>query len=99
MINIKHLWKGCLFSLLLAVPAWYLGKTFPLIGGPVFGILLGMIIAFWKRPHTLDEGIKFTGKQVLQYAIILLGFEMKNQTTSKTTFGDWSPNYFIFNDE
>lgn len=29
----------------------------------------------------------------------LLGFEMKNQTTSKTTFGDWSPNYFIFNDE
>ena len=50
MINIKHLWKGCLFSLLLAVPAWYLGKTFPLIGGPVFGILLGMIIAFWKRP-------------------------------------------------
>ena len=76
MINIKHLWKGCLFSLLLAVPAWYLGKTLPLIGGPVFGILLGMIIAFWKRPHTLDEGIKFTGKQVLQYAIILLGFEM-----------------------
>jgi len=29
----------------------------------------------------------------------LLGFEMKNQTTSKTTFGDWSPNYFIFNDK
>lgn len=28
----------------------------------------------------------------------LLGFEMKNQTTSKITFGDWSPNYFIFND-
>ncbi len=24
----------------------------------------------------------------------LLGFEMKNQTTSKTTFGDWSPSYF-----
>lgn len=29
----------------------------------------------------------------------LLGFEMKNQTTSKTTFGDWSPSYFIFNDK
>ena len=29
----------------------------------------------------------------------LLGFETKNQTTSKTTFGDWSPNYFIFNDK
>ena len=29
----------------------------------------------------------------------LLGFEMKNQTKSKTTFGDWSPSYFIFNDK
>lgn len=29
----------------------------------------------------------------------LLGFEMKNQTSSKTTFGDWSPSYFIFNDK
>ncbi|MEI8129982.1 MAG: LlaMI family restriction endonuclease [bacterium] len=24
------------------------------------------------------------------------GFEMKNDTTSKTTFGDWSPNYRIY---
>lgn len=28
----------------------------------------------------------------------LLGHEMKNNTTSKTTFGDWSPNYKIFQD-
>lgn len=26
----------------------------------------------------------------------LLGFEMKNDTTNKTTFGDWSANYYIF---
>lgn len=29
----------------------------------------------------------------------IFGYELKNQTTSKTTFGDWSPNYFIFKDE
>ena len=28
----------------------------------------------------------------------LLGYEMKNDTTSKTTFGDWSADYYIFND-
>lgn len=28
----------------------------------------------------------------------LYGFEMKNGTTSKTTFGDWSANHYIFND-
>lgn len=28
----------------------------------------------------------------------IFGYEMKNGTTSKTTFGDWSANYYIFKD-
>ncbi|WP_155590031.1 LlaMI family restriction endonuclease [Lysinibacillus cavernae] len=28
----------------------------------------------------------------------LYGYELKNETTSKTTFGDWSANRYIFND-
>ena len=28
----------------------------------------------------------------------MLGYELKNQTKSKTTFGDWSANYYIYND-
>jgi hypothetical protein len=28
----------------------------------------------------------------------LLGYELKNETTSKTTFGDWSANQSIFTD-
>ena len=60
----------------IAVPAWLLGLKFPIIGGPVFGILIGMILAFFKRPAILDGGIRFTSKYILQYSIILLGFEM-----------------------
>ena len=29
----------------------------------------------------------------------LFGYEMKNDTTSKTTFGDWSADYYIFKDD
>ncbi len=29
----------------------------------------------------------------------LMGYEMKNDTTSKTTFGDWSADYYIFKDD
>ena len=29
----------------------------------------------------------------------LYGYEMKNSTGSKTTFGDWSANYYIFSDK
>lgn len=67
---------GMLIATIIAVPAWFLGAAVPLVGGPVFGIVLGMIITFWQRPVTLNPGIAFTGKKILQYAIILLGFEM-----------------------
>ena len=71
-----NVWKGLAFTLVFAVPAYVLGQYFPIIGGPVFGILLGMIFASVRRPAVLEEGIAYTGKMVLQYSIILLGFEM-----------------------
>ena len=67
---------GILYALLFAIPAYILGLYFPIVGGPVFGILLGMLFAKKRRPKVVEEGIKFTGKKILQYAIILLGFEM-----------------------
>lgn len=72
----KKMVKGILVCLVIALPAWLLGKALPIIGGPVFGILFGMILAFIKRPASFDSGIKYTSKAILQYAIILLGFEM-----------------------
>jgi hypothetical protein len=47
-----------------------------------------------KEGHWLERqmNIKANGNN----APDLLGYEMKNQTTSKTTFGDWSANYYIF---
>lgn len=67
---------GILLCFIIAVPARLLGTAFPIIGGPVFGILFGLILAFFKRPQLVEKGIKFTSKYILQYSIILLGFEM-----------------------
>ena len=72
----KKMTTGILTCLIIAVPAWLLGKAVPIIGGPVFGILFGMLLAFLKRPEKLESGIKYTSKAILQYSIILLGFEM-----------------------
>ena len=68
--------RGIIFTLVFAVPAWLLGQKFPIIGGPVFGILIGMSFAGLHRSSAVETGITFTGKKILQYAIILLGFEM-----------------------
>lgn len=66
---------GILVCLLIAVPAWLLGKQFPLVGGPVIAILAGMIIAsFWTPKDSMNKGIKFTSKYILQTAVVLLGF-------------------------
>ncbi len=71
--------KGLLLCAVLTIPAFFLGKEFPIIGGPIFGILIGLVLAYWKRPESFDDGIKFTSKKMLQFSIILLGFGLNLQ--------------------
>lgn len=72
---IKNNWKGTALCLCIAVPSWFLGKQFPIIGGAVIAILAGMIITiFIKNKAPFETGIKFTSKKILQWAVILLGF-------------------------
>jgi len=76
MKTIVNKLPGILMATIIALPAWMLGKSFPIVGSPVLGILFGMILAFWQRPVIFDDGIKYTSKKLLQYSIILLGFDM-----------------------
>ena len=72
----KYAW-GILLCLVIAVPAWLLGKRFEVVGGPVFAILIGMVIAlFWKEQGGAKPGITYTSKKILQLAVVLLGFGM-----------------------
>ena len=74
---IRKNWKGTLLCLVIALPCWWLGKRFPIVGGPVFAIVCGMIVTLFIRDRsTLQSGITFVSKKVLQYAVILLGFGM-----------------------
>ncbi|MEI6501704.1 MAG: putative sulfate exporter family transporter, partial [Armatimonadota bacterium] len=67
-------WPGTLLCLALAGVAWWLGLWFPLVGGPVFAILLGIVVGnALKLPTVVRPGLAFCSKRVLQYSIILLG--------------------------
>lgn len=71
----KKNWSGLLLCLVISIPAWFWGKQFPIVGGPVIAILLGMIVTlFIKDKGPMAPGIKFTSKKILQWAVILLGF-------------------------
>lgn len=75
--NVRDMGKGMAFCLAIAVIAWILGKQVEVVGGPVFGILIGMLLAVVVRGRdtsSLAPGVKFTSKYVLQTAVVLLGF-------------------------
>ena len=77
--------KGLLLCLAIAVPCWFLGKQFPIVGGPVFAILAGMVITLLiKDKSRFQGGITFTSKKILQYAVILLGFGMNLSVVVET---------------
>lgn len=63
MSFVKKNYQGILLSFFIALIATFLGQRFSIIGGPVFGILLGLIIALFPRKQMFEPGIAFTSKK------------------------------------
>ena len=81
---IKAAGRGVALCLLIALPCWWLGKAFPIVGGPVFAILAGMLLTLLLPDKSrLQKGIAFTSKKILQYAVILLGFGLNLSEIAK----------------
>ena len=85
MIGLKQKWKGLVLCLAIALPSWFLGKIFPIVGGAVIAILAGMVLTgFIRHKEHLEPGIKFTSKKILKWAVILLGFGMNLSVVLET---------------
>ena len=62
---VRERWKGVLFCLIIAIPATLLGKQIEVVGGPVFAILFGMVLALVfpkNRREQLAVGVTYTSK-------------------------------------
>ena len=76
---------GLLLAIAIALMAMGLGQLAPLVGGPVFGIVLGVLVKNLFSPGTrFTPGIQFGGKQILQWSIIALGFGLSLTQVAKT---------------
>ncbi|MGZ3507671.1 MAG: YeiH family protein [Vulcanimicrobiaceae bacterium] len=68
---------GLFLSLAIAIVAFALGRLVPLVGAPVFGIVLGMVVASVRKPGAVFiPGVKFASKQLLQFSIVVLGVNL-----------------------
>ena len=74
-MKIKSFLPGISIAILISLVAWTLGVLFPIIGGPVIGLFIGLLFGIVVTDsEKLKTGMQFTSKKVLQYAVILLGF-------------------------
>lgn len=74
----KEKCKGLLVCLAIAIPAWILGKIFPIIGSAVIAIIVGMVIAlFWQpgktfKPELLLHQKRYFSMQLFYWASVLI---------------------------
>lgn len=74
--RLSRIAPGLLLALVLAVIATTLGRLAPIVGGPVFGILIGAASAATipaLRARRWEPGCTVASKQVLQLSIVVLG--------------------------
>ena len=68
---------GIVFCAALSIPAWYIGQKFSVVGAPVAGIVIGILVSNLLGIHdVLKSGIQAGSKKILQMAIVLIGFQM-----------------------
>jgi uncharacterized integral membrane protein (TIGR00698 family) len=76
---------GLLLAVVIGLLALVLGRYAPLIGGPVIGIVLGILVRNLLSPGvSYQPGIAFAGKYVLQWSIIALGFGLSLSQVVRT---------------
>ncbi len=82
---LRNIFPGLLLAVAIGLLAFLLGHWEPLIGGPVFGIVLGVLTRNLFSPgERFDAGIRFGGQQVLQWSIVMLGFGLSLSQVART---------------
>ncbi|MBQ3438032.1 MAG: putative sulfate exporter family transporter [Fusobacterium sp.] len=76
MKKIKDILPGLILAFLVAAIAKFLESLLPIkfIGASVIALFIGMIINYsWQPVDIYQNGLKFSSKKVLKFAIIILG--------------------------
>ncbi|MGV8977237.1 MAG: YeiH family protein [Cellulomonas sp.] len=75
--GLTALLPGLMLAVAIAAVATVVGRRFPLVGGPVTGIVIGVVLATLMPPGgRLRPGIAVASKTVLQASVVVLGSQL-----------------------
>lgn len=78
-------WRGVVLAGVVGALAWGIGMALPLVGAAVAAIVLGVLVrALFAPGPAFDPGIRFTGRKVLQWSIVGLGFGLDLGEVART---------------
>lgn len=79
----RHVWPGVLLATAIALVSVALAELqeatigHALLDALVLALVLGLLVrAAWQPPKRLERGIAFAGKQLLEFAIVVLGLTL-----------------------
>ena len=86
--RLTSLVPGLAAALAVAAAGTALGRRVPVIGAPVFAIVIGMAVSAFRAPAAaLRPGLEFTSKRVLQGSIVVLGLGLSGHEVLSTGLG------------
>lgn len=73
----REVLPGFLLCVAVAIVATLIGRVMPIFGSAIPAVVIGMIIAYVRKPKgRVAPGIAYSGKFVLQCAVVLLGAQL-----------------------
>src|SRR5271157_2106585 len=73
----RLLLPGMVAAAVIAALALGLAQVIPLVGAPVLALAIGIVVAAIRRPsEALRPGLRWSGRYVLQSAIVVLGLTL-----------------------
>lgn len=75
------MWRGIGLSIGIALVGSVMGYFVPVIGSVIFSLIIGILLRHIVTiPESYEQGIKFSSKKILQWAIIVMGFTLSFKT-------------------
>lgn len=70
-------WQGALLCMAIALVSTVIGQFVPVLGSAIPAVIIGILVALVRTPAPrFRAGITYSGKFVLQFAVVLLGAQL-----------------------